>query len=210
MASDGSGHVQNTVTKIQSGALGFRIKVGWAAVVLLTDTVHSPQLRDVNRIELCDPRLPETRQPFHAATGKLEANSTKVNRRERAVRSISRQSLTGLLRGYQQKGFRIHRAALVVGSQIDPTKVANPHIRTHAMEGRLFRLAVLEALKDHDIRTEVLLERGAYPSVAGPLKQSADDLKRTIQDLGQSAPAKNAPWRTEQKLAALAALFALK
>jgi hypothetical protein len=48
------------------------------------------------------------------------------------------------------------------------------------------------------------------PSVAGRLKQSADDLKRTIQCLGQSEPAKNGPWRTEQKLAALAALFALK
>jgi hypothetical protein len=169
MASDGSSHLQNAVTKTQTAALGFRVKSGWAAVVLLTDTAHSPQLSDVSRIELCDPRLPETRQPYHAAMGKLETNSTKLDQRERVVRSISQQALTILLKGYQQKGFQIRRAALVMGSQIDPAKIANLHIRAHALEGQLFRSAIEQTL----------------------------------------APAKRGPWRAEQKLAVLAALFAL-
>jgi hypothetical protein len=210
MASDGPGDVQNTVIKTQTAALGFRVKSGWAAVVLLTDTAHSLQLSDVSRIELCDPRLPETRQPYHAAMGKLETDSIKLSRRERMVLSISQQSLTKLLNGYRKKSFRIIRAALVVGSQIDPAEIANPHIRAHALEGRLFRSAVAETLQDHEIRTEVLLERDAYPSVAARLKQSSDDVKRAIQDLGRSAPVKGGPWRAEQKLAALAALFALR
>jgi len=142
--------------------------------------------------------------------GKLETDSTKVNQRERVVRSISQQSLTKLLKSYQQKGFRIRRAALVVGSQIDPANIANPHIRAHALEGRLFRESVAETLEDHEIRTEVLLEGDAYFSVAARLKRSGDDVKRAIQDLGRSAPAKGRPWRAEQKLAALAALFALR
>ena len=178
--------------------------------MLLTDTAHSPRLSDVSRIELCDARLPETRQPYHAAMGKLEADSTKLNQRQRVVRSISQQSLTGLLKGYRQKGFGIRRAALVVGSQIDPANIANPHIRAHALEGQLFRSAVEQSLQDHEIRTEVLLERDAYACAAARLKQSSDDLKRAIQDLGRSAPAKSGPWRAEQKLAALAALFALR
>ena len=97
-----------------------------------------------------------------------------------------------------------------MGSQIDPANIANPHIRAHAFEGRLFRSAVEETLKDHGIPTDVLLERDAYPRVAAQLKQSSDDLRRTIQDLGRSMPANGGPWRAEQKLAALAALFALK
>jgi hypothetical protein len=210
MASDGPSDVSNKMIKAQTAGLGFRVKSGWAAVVLLTDTAHSVQLSDVSRIELCDPRLPETRQPYHAAMGKLETDSTKLGRRERVVRSISQQSLTRLLTDYRQKGFRINRAAFVVGSQIDPAKIANPHIRAHALEGRLFRSAVAETLQDHEICTEVLLERDAYPSVAARLKRSSDDLKRAIQDLGRSAPTKGRPWRAEQKLAALAALFALR
>jgi hypothetical protein len=209
MASDSPSDVSNKMIKAQTAGLGFRVKSGWAVVVLLTDATHSPQLSDVSQIELCDPRLPETRQPSHTAMGKLETDSTIVNQRERVVRSISQQALTSLLKGYQQKGFRIKRAALVVGSQIDPANIANPHIRAHALEGQLFRSAVAETLQDHEIRTEVLLERDAYPSVAARLKQSSDDVKRVIQELGRSATAKGGPWRAEQKLAALAALFAL-
>jgi len=196
--------------KAQTAGLGVRVKSGWAAVVLLTGKAPSPQLSDVNRIELCDPRFPETRQPYHAAMGKLETNSTKVNQRERVVRTISQQSLARLLKDYRRKGFRIIRAALVVGSQINPAAIANPHIRAHALEGRLFRSVVEQSLQAHEIRTEVLLERDAYPNVAARLKQSSDDVKRAIQDLRRSAPANGRPWRAEEKLAALAGLFALR
>ncbi|HEX5607552.1 MAG TPA: hypothetical protein VFY96_13600 [Candidatus Binatia bacterium] len=205
MAGDGPGDVQNTVTKVQTAALGFRVKSGWAAVVLLTGTARSPQILDIGQIELCDPRLPETRQPYHAAMGKLETDSAEINQRQRVVRSISQQSLRKLLNGYQQKGFRIKRGALVVGSQIDPANIANPHIRAHALEGRLFRSVVEQSLQDHEIRTDLLLERDAYSTAGERLKRSSDDLKQAIQDLGRSAPAEAGPWRAEQKLAALAA-----
>ena len=209
MASDSSSDLQNTVTKSQTAVLGFRVKSGWAAVVLLTGTARSPQLSDIGRIELCDPRRPETRQPYHAAMGKLETDSTKVNQRKHVVRSVSQESLAKLLNGYQQKGFRIKRAALVVGSEIDPDTIGNPHIRAHALEGRLFCSVVEQTLQNHGILTEILLEREAYPTVGARFKHSSDDLKRVIQGFGRSAPASVAPWRAEQKLAALAALFVL-
>ena len=210
MASDSSGDVSNKMTKAQTAGLGIRVKSGWAAVVFLTGRAHSPQLSDVNRIELCDPRFPETRQPYHAAMGELETDSAKVNQRERVVRKISQQSLTRLLKNYRRQGFRIIRAALVVGSQINPANIANPHIRAHALEGRLFRSAVAETLQANEIPTEVLLERDAYPTVSARLKQSSDDVKRAIQNLRRSLPANGRPWRAEEKLAALAGLFALR
>jgi hypothetical protein len=142
--------------------------------------------------------------------GKLETDLTKVNEREHVVRKISQQSLMKLLNGYQQKRFRVTSAALVVGSLIDPANITNPHIRAHALEGRLFRSVVEQSLRDYEIRTEVLRERDAYSSVPARLKQSSDDVKRAIQDLRRSAPSKGRPWRAEEKLAALAALFALR
>jgi hypothetical protein len=210
VAGDNPGDVSNKMIKAQTAGLGFRVKSGWAAIALLTGTARSPQLSDIGRIELCDPRLPETQQPYHAAMGKLETDSTKVNQRERVVRRISQQSLARLLKNYRRQGFRIMRAALVVGSQINPANISNPHIRAHAFEGRLFRSAVAETLQANEIRIEVLLERDAYPSVAARLKQSGDDVKRAIQNLRRSAPAKGGPWRAEEKLAVLAALFALQ
>jgi hypothetical protein len=195
--------------KSQTAALGFRVKSGWAAVVLLTGPPHSPQLSDVRRVELSDPRLPETRQPYHAAMGKLETDPGKINRRERVVRCTAQQSIATLLASYRRKGYRIKRAGLVVGSQIDPTTVANPHIRAHALEGQLFRSVMEESLQNNRIRTDILLERDAYARVAAQLKQSNDDVRRAIGNLGRMIPAAAGPWRAEQKLAAVAALFAL-
>jgi len=192
--------------KPQPAALGFRVKSGWAAAVLLTGPTRSPQLCDVRRIDLSDPRLPETRQPYHAAMGKLETDTTKINRRVSVVRSIAQQSIATLLASYRQKGYAIRRAALAVGSQVDPDSIANAHIRAHAFEGQLFRSVLGEALQACRIRTEILVERNAYAQGAAKLKDSNDNVQRMIRDFGRVA---QGPWRAEQKLAALAAWLAL-
>jgi hypothetical protein len=192
--------------KPQTAALGFRVKSGWAAAVLLTGPTRSPQLCDVRRIDLSDPRLPETRQPYHAAMGKLETDTTKINRRVSVVRSIAQQSIATLLASYRQKGYAIRRAALVVGSQVDPDSIANAHIRAHAFEGQLFRSVLGEALQACRIRTEILVERNAYAQAAAKLKDSNDNVQRMIRDFGRVA---QGPWRAEQKLAALAAWLTL-
>jgi hypothetical protein len=45
MASHGSGDFQDAVNNTQTAALGFRVKSGWAAVVLLTNTVDAASIR---------------------------------------------------------------------------------------------------------------------------------------------------------------------
>ncbi|MGA7273240.1 MAG: hypothetical protein WBX14_00180 [Candidatus Udaeobacter sp.] len=188
-------------------ALGFRLKSGWAAAILLTGSARSPQLCDVQRIDLSDPRLPETRQPYHAAIGRLETDARKINRRVNAVRRITEISIAQLLAGYRQQNLTIKRAALVVGSQIDPCSVANAHIRAHAFEGQLFRSVLEQSLHGHGIRTEVLLEREVYGKAAVELKQSNENVRRMIQNFGRDT---ESPWRAEQKLAAIAAWCALR
>jgi hypothetical protein len=191
----------------QRAALGFRLKSGWAAAVLLTGGTSSPELRDVQRIALSDPRLPQTQQPYHAGTGQLETDTTRINRHVHIVRSIAQQSIGTLLASYRGNGFATMRAALVVGSQIDPASIANPHIRAHALEGQLFRSVVQEMLEANGIRAEVLVEREAFFRAATRLKKSNEDILRVINDLGRPT---QGPWRAEQKLAALAAWFALR
>ena len=192
--------------KPQTAALGFRVKSGWAAAVLLGGSARSPQLCDVRQIDLADPQLPETRQPYHAAMGKLETDTSKIDRRVEVVRGIAQKSIATLLSSHRQNGYRIKRAALVVGSKIDPASIANPHIRAHALEGRLFRSVVEQALQQHRIRTEVFTERDAYDKAAIILKEPKENVRRMIQNFGRAT---DGPWRTEQKFAALAAWLAL-
>ena len=204
MVGDSSGDISNEMRSL--AALGFRVKSGWAAAVLLTDSAHLPQLCDVQRIDLSDPRLPETRQPYHAAMGRLETDTRKINRRVDVVRRIAEKSIAKLLAGYRQQNFTIKRAALVVGSQIDPHSVTNPHIRAHALEGQLFRSVLQESLHTHRILSDVLIERDAYDQATAELKQSNENVRRVIQNFGRDT---KVPWRAEQKLAAVAAWVAL-
>ena len=100
----------------------------------------------------------------------------------------------------------IRHAALFIGSQIDPSLIANPHIRAHALEGQLFRTALDAALRAHRIHTVLLTERDAFSKASAHLKKADSDVRRVTQNLGRSG---EGPWRAEQKLAALAAWFAL-
>jgi len=188
-------------------ALGFRVKSGSAAAIMLTGSARSPQLCDVQRIDLSDPRFPETRQPYHAGMGRLETDTKKINRRVDLVRRITEKSIAKLLAGYRQQNFTIKRAALVVGSQIDPHSVTNPHIRAHALEGQLFRSVLQRSLHGHGIRTELLLEREAYGKASVELKQPNENVRRMMQNFGRATEGR---WRVEQKLAALAAWVALR
>jgi hypothetical protein len=138
--------------------------------------------------------------------GKLETDTSKINRRVRVVGGIAQQSIATLLVGYRREGDEVRHAALVVGSQIDPTSITNPHIRAHAFEGQLFRSVLGEALHAHHVRTEVLIERDIYAKAAVQLKKSSDQLRRIIQTFGRLT---KGPWCGEQKLAALAASLAL-
>ena len=206
MGSDSACDLSEAMTKPRAVALGLRVKSGWAAAVLLTGTARSPQLCDVRRIELSDPQHPETRQPYHAAMGKLERDARKIDQRVEVVRGIAQQSITTLLASYRRQNLRIRRAALVVGSQIDPDSIANPHIRAHAFEGRLFRSVLEESLRAHRIRTKVVIERHAYAHAVEELKQTNQNVRRKIQNFGREM---ETPWRAEQKLAAVAAWLAL-
>jgi hypothetical protein len=138
--------------------------------------------------------------------GKLERDARKINQRIDVVRGIAQQSIATLLAGYRQQNFRIRRAALVVGSQIDPDSIANPHIRAHAFEGRLFRSVLEESLRAHRIRASILIERHAYAHAVEELKQTNQNVRRKIQNFGREM---ETPWRAEQKLAAVAAWLAL-
>lgn len=192
--------------KAETAALGFRVKSGWAAAVLLNGPIDSPVLCDNRVIDMSDPQVPETRQPYHAAFGQLETDAKKTNRRRDIVQRVTRQSITSLLADYRRKSYAIARACLVVGSQLDPATIANPHIRAHALEGQLFRSALEQALKAHNIRTGILVEREAYARAAAQLRKSIDEVCNMTQQFRGST---DGPWRVEQKLAALAAWSAL-
>src|SRR2546425_13081082 len=90
---------------------------------------------------------------------------------------------------------------------IDPARIANDHIRAHALEGALFRTALAAALDSQGVPCSVVVEREAYARAAALLKRTEAQLRRAVTDLGRSL---DGPWRADEKTATLAAWMALR
>jgi hypothetical protein len=187
--------------------LGYRVKSGWTVSILVGGSVRSPHLYKSDVLNLSDPRSPETRQPYHAAIGKLETNMATIKRRIQIVRRTTERSLADLIQRWTKDGCTIRSAALVAGSVIDPESIANPHIRAHALEGRLFRTVLEDALRSHGIRCAIFAERDVYSTASNLFRQSPLQIRRTIAEFGHSV---DGPWRADQKVAALAAWISLE
>jgi len=187
-------------------AVGFRVKSGWATAVLLAGPVDKPRAVDRCVIELSDPQFPETRQPYHASTGREETDAIKVRRRLKTVERVTDHSVRKLIERYRSLAGRLRGAALVVGSVIKPDSIANPHIRAHAHEGELFRTVLQNSLDARGLHCRVVVERKAYVHAASVLERSEPELKRALVAIGRPI---GPPWGANEKLATLGAWMAL-
>lgn len=187
-------------------AVGFAVKSGWAAAVLLVDSPTSPRVADSRRIDLSDPARPECRQPYHAGFGTARGSGPELTRLVRSVRRFGRQSVTAVIRTYATAGHQLAGAGVVVGSLIDPERIANDHIRIHAREGQLFRGVVQEAALTSALPYSIWRERDLYAAAAEGFGQSEQHIRAAVTALGRAVAG---AWRAEQKAATLAAWLVL-
>ena len=187
-------------------AIGFTVKSGWASVVLLEGSATSVRVVDSRRIELSDPGVPESVQPYHAGFGTARSGGPKLSRLVASVARFGRQSVIDVIREYQTGGHRLLGAGVVVGSLIDPAKIANEHIRIHALEGRLFRGVVKDAATRSKLACSIWRERDLYEVAAGILNRPEPELRVLVAALGRAVAGS---WRAEHKAAALSAWLVL-
>jgi hypothetical protein len=188
-------------------AVGFRVKSGYAIAVTLSGPASAPAAVARQIVELCDPDEAGTRQPYHHDFYTHEEDRRELARRMRIVRRCAKQSVDRLIGQVRAAGSaRGVRAALVVGSVIDPKQVANPHIRAHASEGQLFRTVLADALRAHGVPCDVIVEKQLAARAALDLKRRDDDIRSTVAAFGRTL---GGPWRAEEKAASAAAWIAL-
>lgn len=187
-------------------ALGFRVKSGYAIAVALRGAASAPAVLTRRVVELSDPAVADTRQPYHDGFYKQRDDPQELARLLTIVRRCAEHSVTALLEDDCFAGLRCRRAGLVVGSVIDPAKVANPHIRAHANEGRLFRTVLEEALRSHRIGCDVIVEKQLAAKAAVDLGRRNADIARAIADFGKTL---GGAWRADDKTACAAAWLAL-
>ena len=187
-------------------ALGFRVKSGYAIAVALSGSASAPRILARRLVQLNDPAVPETRQPYHDGFYKQQDDPRELARRTAIVTRCAKRSVAALLKDECFGGLQCRGAGLVVGSVIDPAKVGNLHIRAHASEGQLFRTVLADALGVHGIPCDVSVEKTLAEKAAKRLKRSNAEITRTIAALGKTL---GGTWRADEKAACVAAWMAL-
>jgi hypothetical protein len=191
----------------QPAALGFRVKSGWAMAVLLAGPSTAPSLLRCQSVLLSDPKVPGSKQPYHAVLELPEKDAAIiVQKLRKVVSTAAERSVADLFKQAGEAGYVVRGAALVVGSLVDPASLHNEHIRAHGLEGQLFRTALEDAFRLQSVPCTVLSEKTAYATAATALHKSTAQAKRIATNLGDSH---DGGWRAEEKLAALAAWMTL-
>ena len=186
--------------------VGFRVKSGWSVAILLSGPRDAPVVRDAAVIDLSDPKVPASKQPYHDGMSTVRKPGPVLERLIASIEDYSQRSLSVLLCKYVAAGYHLSGAGIVVGSDCDPTAIANPHIRIHASEGRLFRRVIEQALTRAGVSTTIFVERTLAAQAARLFDRSEEQLKRAVLQL---RPAAAERWRAEEKAATLAAWLRL-
>lgn len=184
-------------------ALGFRVKTGRAIAVVLRGPVESPSFVRREDLTLVDPKMRSTFQPFHAvmelpwpdAVAAAEESAS-------AIRAVATSAIAALLNQLRATGDRVAGAGVVGGSPNDPAKIGNPHVRAHAAEGQLFPRMVTAAANANGLTARSFPERGFEDRIIAELGLSPAAVKKRTAELGAAA---GRPWRSDEKMAALAA-----
>lgn len=199
--------MQTSIRHGHAAAVGFRVRTGYATAVLLAGPAASPIVLARRTVDLCNMKDPDARQPYHVVTEQDERRGMELVRRTTDMARVqARRTTRELIKLASNHGCPVRSAGLVVGSDIDPAKLGHPHIRAHAMEGRLYRKAVEAAASSSGLPCTVLVERDAYATAAAALGRRSAALRAATIALGGVV---GRPWGAQEKMAALAAWVAL-
>jgi hypothetical protein len=188
-------------------AIGFRVKTGRATAVVMAGPASAPRVLSRKNLQLFDPAIPESHQPFHAELELPPADSARiVPLALKAVERVALSALRELVDEVHPGLGSIVGIALVAGSATDPESIRNPHMRAHAREGQLFPHALAAAAKTLHIPATTIVESEVFTSAAARLGKTPDAIKIAVTELGRVV---GKPWSAEEKAAAAAAWIAL-
>jgi len=188
-------------------SLGFRLKTGRAIAVALAGPVTNPRILLRREVPLCDPKVPESRQPYHGGIMPfVPATPKAVARGKRAAQRVAIAAVRQLAKELRAAGLKLAGVGLVVASNPDLTRIGSSHVRAHALEGIFFREVLEAGARACRLPATLVLEREILARASAGLGRREGDLRRVLARFGEEI---GSPWRAEEKSAALGAWLAL-
>lgn len=198
------------MAKIKRAALGCRTHSGWAALVAIAATAAEPQVLDRRRIEIADPCIRGSKQPYHAAEPMAFADAQALlDRCAKSSRQLAEKALADCIADLRKRDFEPVVCGLTLGSgRTLPglEAVLASHALIHTAEGEFYRNVMADAGETCGLRIVGIKERDLYESGAAHFHIAPAELEGRIAALGKSI---GPPWSQDQKYAALAAWLGL-
>jgi hypothetical protein len=196
-----------TTKSTERAAVGLRVRTGRAVLLALSGPADAPRLVTRAEVDLTDPKVADSKQPFHLG---LEITGVRgeraVERACQAARRAGAASLSSEFERTEARGVRLAAATVVSDSATDPASIGNLHMRAHASEGQLFRDICCDAADAYGLVTERALAKNLRDALAQALETDSKRIDSVLAAIGTDA---GRPWRADEKLAAMGAWLAL-
>ena len=158
-------------------------------------------------MRLTDPKVFATFQPYHAVMELAWDQSQKAARKSvAAIQTVARNGLKNLIDELKSQGIKVSGVGIVGAPDRELARIGNFHIRAHAAEGVLFRQVLNLAAEANGLKWRLIPDKDFERLTKAELRAKASRIKRQISELGRTVPA---PWRADEKQAALAAWLML-
>ena len=191
-------------------AIGLRPHSGWAALIVVAGSVRSPEVVARRRIEIADPTIPGSKQPYHAAEElELRQAANLLARCERASGDLARRAFRKELDGLRNEGRVVAACGLLLsaGRPLPPLEsILASHALIHTADGEHFRNALAAAAESHGLALTRVRERELFAVASEKLGVPADNFTGRLAEMGKPL---GPPWTQDQKLATLVGWLAL-
>ena len=189
-----------TSTARNRTAIGIRCHSGWAAVIVAHGNRLKIEILERRRIELCDPKIEGSKQPFHFAEPMAFADAQGfIARCRSSTDGLARKAFAGLA----PDGVAGCAVLCASARKLPPLKgILASHALIHAAEGEFYRDAVCRAAERAGIPVVRIREKDVLVQASDCTRLQEAMLAERLASLGKRV---GPPWTTDQKLATLAA-----
>jgi hypothetical protein len=194
----------------KAAAIGCRAHSGWAALVIVAGAVDAPKILDRRRIEIADPAIPGSKQPYHTAE-KLPFKQAEqlVARCTERSRALARHELRAAVDHARSSGHEVAGCGILLasgGPLPDLAATLASHALIHTAEGELFRNVIANASREMNVPVTGVKECDVLARASAVLGKPATELQSYLQKMGREL---GPPWTEDEKYATLAAWLAL-
>lgn len=162
------------------------------------------------RIELADPAIRGSKQPYHAAEGlALAAAEKQIRRCEQGSRRLALEAFRAAIAEVEKSGREVVGCGLLLSSGRPLGNLADTlasHAKIHTADGEHFREAIVHSAERCGLSITKVRERDVWEMAAGKMRISVETFQTRIAAIGKTL---GPPWRADEKLAAAVGCLAL-